>query len=103
MVLSFDVANSEGLTEREKRVLYKFFASRLTKENVVSLACEESRSQAQNKKTVNRRFFQLLKAGFFVPKKRIASKPSKNAIQKRKVEKQKRGELKKSRQKPRFD
>lgn len=103
IVLSFDVARSEGLSEREKNLLYKNLASRLSNEKILLLACDESKSQLQNKSKVVERFFEMIKAALYVPKKRIASKPSKASITRMKDKKRKRGELKNSRKKPRID
>ena len=103
VVLSFDVANSEGLSAREKRLLYKSICARLTKENVLLLACDDSKSQVQNKKKVIERFLELIEQGLFVPKRRIASKPSKNSIKRVKENKRKRSDIKKSRKKPGLD
>ena len=49
VILSFDLENSEGLNMREKKLLKKAMSSRLTKEGVLNLSCEESKSQHQNK------------------------------------------------------
>ena len=99
VVLSFDITRSEGLSQREKRLLYKAFASRLTNEKVLVLSCEEYRSQFQNKQAVIVRFLKLIKKGLFVPKKRLVSKPSKAALQRNKEKKKQRSELKASRKK----
>lgn len=97
------MANSEGLSAREKRLLYKSICARLTKENVLLLACDDSKSQVQNKKKVIERFLELIEQGLFVPKRRIASKPSKNSIKRVKENKRKRSDIKKSRKKPGLD
>jgi ribosome-associated protein len=102
VVLSFDVAQSKGLTNREKTQLYKTWASRLTQEKILLLACDDNRSQLQNKNKVIERFFELMKLGLFVPKKRLASKPSKASIKRMKDKKKKRGDLKGLRKKPDF-
>lgn len=103
VVLSFDVAHSKGLVWAEKSLLYKNIATRLTKEKILLLSCDESRSQLQNKNKVVERFFEILKAGLFVAKRRIASKPSKNSIKRIKDKKNQRGKLKQSRKKPGLD
>ena len=103
VVLSFDVSSSTGLNSREKALLYKNIATRLTNDNILILSCDESRSQLQNKTKVIERFFEIIKAGVFVAKRRIAAKPSKNSIKRIKDKKDQRGKLKQSRQKPRLD
>lgn len=102
VVLSFNVQHSGGLSIREKNQLYTSLSSRLTNDKEIQLACDDSRSQIQNKNKVIERFFDLLKVGLFVPKKRLASKPSKASIKRMKDKKKKRGEQKKLRQKPNY-
>jgi ribosome-associated protein len=103
VVLSFDVSGSKGLVWREKSLLYKNIAARLTNEKILILSCDDVRSQLQNKNKVIERFFEIIKAALHVPKRRIASKPSKNSIKRMKAKKGRRGDLKKLRQKPGLD
>ena len=103
VVLSFDIFNSEGLSNREKSQLYKTIANRLTSEKILLLSCDDSRSQLQNKTKVIQRFFEILKSGLFVAKRRIASKPSKSSIKRVKEKKKRRSDLKNSRRKPSLD
>jgi len=102
VVLSFEVMQSKGLDSEEKRQLCNSLASRLTLEKVLLLACDETKSQLQNKNRVIERFFELIKRGLFVPKKRLASKPSKASIRRVKDKKKKRGDLKGLRKRPDF-
>ncbi len=81
--LTFDLENSAGLTEDEKTLLGKTIANRLTKEGVLLLQCEESRSQHKNKELVIQRFFEVLKEGLVVPKTRIPTKTPKSVVKKR--------------------
>lgn len=100
--LIFDLQNSSELTDDEKILLTKNLQSKLTKENVLLLQCDESRSQHKNKEIVIERFFELIKNGLKVPKKRKATKPTKSSVEKR-IEKKKNIALKKVlRQKPKF-
>tara|TARA_B100000809_G_C15034844_1_gene493387 strand:- start:336 stop:791 length:456 start_codon:yes stop_codon:yes gene_type:complete len=100
VVLSFNVTQSKGLSSREKIQLYKTLVSRLTNDKVLILSCDDTRSQLQNKNKVINRFFELIKKGTFIPKKRVDSKPSKTSIKKMKDKKKKRGDLKNLRKKP---
>ncbi len=97
--LSFDLQNSQGLSEDEKARLQEKLASRLTKENVLLLSCSESRSQHKNKSIVIERFLNLIKENLKVRKPRKKSKPSKGAIEKR-LKSKKEKALKKSTRKP---
>jgi ribosome-associated protein len=98
--LLFDVSNSLEFTDEQKQLLLKNLSAKLTKENVLLLSCDESRSQHKNKEIVIKRFLTLIKKGLIVPKKRKATKPTKSSIQKR-LDKKKNIALKKvSRRKP---
>lgn len=97
--LSFDLLNSQGLSDEEKLRLKEKLASRLTKEGMLLLSCSESRSQHKNKSIVIERFLDLIKDNLKVKKPRKKSKPSKGAIEKR-LKSKKEHTLKKSRRKP---
>jgi len=81
--LSFDVINSEVLTEEQKQLLLKNLSSRLTKNDILILFCDESRSQHKNKEIAIERFLQIIKKGLTIPKKRKPTKPTKASIKKR--------------------
>ncbi len=81
--LAFDMQNSQALSQPEKERLYQKLGSRLTKENVLLLKCDESRSQHKNKELVVYKLFDILEKGLLVRKKRKRTNPSKSAIEKR--------------------
>ena len=56
VILSFDLKNSQALSEEEKLLLETKIASRLTSENILILNCDEDRSQLKNKTIVQRCF-----------------------------------------------
>jgi ribosome-associated protein len=98
--LIFDLQNSFEFSEDEKIVLLKNLQTKLTKENILLLSCDESRSQHKNKEIVIKRFLQLIINGLKVPKKRKATKPSKSSIKKRLDKKKKHAYKKAFRRKP---
>jgi ribosome-associated protein len=98
--LIFDFQNSIELTEEEKELLLKNLQSKFTKDGLLLLNCDESRSQHQNKELVIKRFIQLITNGLKIPKKRKATKPSKSSIQKRLDKKKKLAYKKAFRRKP---
>ena len=101
--LSFDLENTLSLSDSEKELLKTKLSSKLTKENVLILFCEETRSQHRNKEISIKRFLELLKINLMRPKKRQKTKPSKGAL-KRRVETKKRTSIKKAlRKKPNSD
>ncbi|AXT62199.1 aminoacyl-tRNA hydrolase [Aquimarina sp. AD10] len=100
--LSFNILNSKGLTDEEKLRLEQKLSSRLTKDGVLYLQCGDSRSQHRNKELVIKRLIDVLKAALYVPKKRIATKPSRGSVKKRLDSKQKHSLKKSNRKKPLF-
>ena len=101
--LTFDVLNSNSLSNEEKELLLKKLSNRLTKEAILILFCDESRSQHKNKEIVIKRFLELIKLNLIKPKVRKATKPSKASL-KRKAESKRKQALKKNlRKKPNLD
>ncbi|MDT7831042.1 alternative ribosome rescue aminoacyl-tRNA hydrolase ArfB [Flavobacteriaceae bacterium S356] len=101
--LFFDIPNSKGLSTEEKEVLQKHLSSKLTKDGILQLNASDSRSQHTNKEKVILRFFEVLKKGLVIPKKRKATKPSKASIQKRLQNKQSQSNKKVLRKKPNLE
>ena len=103
IVLTFDVFNSANFNEEEKEILLKNLRTRLSKENILTLTCDQSRSQHKNKEIAIKRFLEIISNGLKVKKTRKKSKPSKAAIRKR-LEKKSLNALKKAnRKKPTID
>jgi ribosome-associated protein len=101
--VSFDLINSEALSDVEKHRLQKSLASRLTNEGILQMQCSESRSQHRNKAMVIERLIVLLKENSKAPKKRKKTKPSKSAIQKRLTSKKNHALKKANRKRPPLD
>ena len=101
--LSFDLINSIALSLEEKELLQKKLKTRLTKEFILILQCDESRSQHKNKEIVIKRFFEVITNGLIVPKKRKPTKPSKSSIKKRLEKKKKQAYKKVFRRKPNLE
>lgn len=102
VVLNFDLKNSEALTDEEKELLYIKLESKLTKDQVLILTCDEDRSQLKNKEIVTKRFLSILEGALVVQKKRKTTKIPRSVIEKRLREKRSQSDIKQSRQKPRF-
>lgn len=100
VVLSFDLKNSQGLSEEEKALLENKLANRLTSEQILILNCDEDRSQLKNKAIVTKRFLDIITAGLVIPKIRKATKIPKSVIRKRIKDKKNVSEIKKNRRKP---
>lgn len=101
--LTFDLDASLGLSDVEKERLKKTIFNRLTKDGLLLLQCEESRSQHKNKALVIDRFFEVIEAGLIVPKKRKVTKVPRAVVKKRLKNKRVRSEKKANRKPPEFD
>ena len=97
VILSFDAKQSSILSDSEKKTLVAKLANKLTKDGVLIVYNQETRSQLENKKRVIREFIKLLEKAFYKPKFRKKSKPTKSSVQKRLTQKKHRSEIKQSR------
>ncbi|AWH84767.1 aminoacyl-tRNA hydrolase [Flavobacterium album] len=102
VVLSFDLANSQSLTDEEKALAEMRLASRLTNEKVVVLQCDEDRSQFRNKDIVIKRFFEMMDNALKEVKPRKPTKIPRAVIKKRIENKRRQSEIKQSRRRPNF-
>lgn len=103
VTLFFSIPKSKALSDEEKETLIKNINSKLTKEHLLILNCDESRSQHKNKELVIKRFIALIQEGLIVPKKRVATRTPKAVVKKRLDSKRKQSEIKTSRKKPDLD
>ncbi len=83
VALTFDLNGSEALSDNEKERIVLKLSNRLTKENLLLLQSEESRSQHKNKEIVIGRFMNIIENALRVPKKRKKTKPSRSAVERR--------------------
>ncbi len=100
VILFFDVQNSNAFTEQELQLVFKNLKSKLTKENMLIISSEETRSQHKNKEIVLEKFDHIIQNALIIPKRRKPTKPSKSSIKKRLVSKKIHSFKKISRRKP---
>ncbi len=103
VMLRFDVAGSPSLPDAVKARLVYLGGSRMTREGVLVLRSEGSRSQLLNRQEVRERLFALIREATFVPKKRKATKPTKGSQVRRVDAKKARSSVKQGRGKVRHD
>lgn len=103
VMLRFDVAASSSLPQAVKDRLAELGGSRMTRDGVLVLRSEGSRSQLLNRQEVRERLFALIREATFVPRKRKATKPSKGSQVRRVDAKKARSSVKQGRGKVRFD
>jgi len=100
VVLTFDLLNSQSLSDEEKELSQKKLKSKLTSEGILILNCDEDRSQLKNKEIVTKRFLEIIQKSLIVPKERKATKVPKSVIEKRLKDKSTNSEIKQNRKKP---
>lgn len=103
VVLSFDLKNSQALSEEQKVLLEQNISNRLTTDLVLILNCDEDRSQLKNKEIVTKRFLQIIKKALEVPKERKATRVPKGVIRKRIKDKKNVSQVKQNRRKPKVE
>ncbi len=100
---SFDVDGSNALSETEKLRLMDRLEHRLTSDGQLSLSCDTSRSQHQNKTLVGERMLTLLKGALITQQKRIPTKLSRSVKARRSERKIQHAQKKARRRKPDID
>ena len=85
VILRFDVGNSPNLPLAVKNRLAVLAGSRLTRDGVLVLRSEGTRSQLLNRQEVRERLIALIQEATIVPKKRRPTKPTR-ASQTRRVD-----------------
>lgn len=100
VVLRWNVAHSNLLTDEVKLVLKSQLKSKLTSVGDLVIAVQESRSQRENKELAIVKLNHLLKRSLTPKKKRKPTKPTKASKVNRQKEKKLKSEKKQWRQKP---
>ena len=100
VTLQFDVQRSQILTPDEKEMLLEKLSSRITRDGLLIVSAQATRSQLQNREEVVEKFDELLTKASAKRKPRKATKPSKSAKQERIKKKKAVSEKKKWRRKP---
>jgi len=91
--LRFDIGASSLPLEFKERLL-QINDQRITKDGVVVIKAQEYRNQEQNRNEALRRLKALLQSVATLPKKRVATKPTRSAQKKRLEGKSRHGSVK---------
>ena len=94
--LRFDI-NASSLPDFYKERLLAITDHRITKDGIINIKSQESRSQEENKEAALERLKELIKSVTVVQKKRRPTKPTKNSQKRRMDSKTKHGNIKKMR------
>ncbi len=95
--LRFDARNSSALPEPLRERLLARRDRRITDDGVVVISAQRFRTQERNREDARERLVALILAADHVPKKRIATKPSKGAKERRLTGKRERSTIKSGR------
>ena len=96
--LRFDVSNSPSLSEGVKQRLTRLAGKRMTEEGVLIIEARRYRERERNRLDAVARLRHLVEQALLPPAKRVPTRPSAGAVNKRLTTKKKRGEIKRSRQ-----
>ncbi len=92
--LRFEAERSPSLTDPVKRRLKRIAGSKWTQDGALILFVQDTRSQPRNREIARERLAEMILKATHVPKRRIATKPTKGSVRRRLDEKKKRGEVK---------
>jgi len=93
----WSVAESEFFNDYQKELIQTKLKNRINAEGYLFLTVSESRTQLMNKNKAIEKIIELVDKALIVPKKRLATKPSKGQKQKRLDTKKKISEKKENR------
>lgn len=94
--LRFDI-NASTLPDFYKERLLEITDHRITKDGIINIKSQESRSQEENKEAALERLKELIKSVTIIQKKRKPTKPTRNSQKRRMDSKTKHGKTKKMR------
>ena len=97
--LRFDVAHSPSLPEALRARLLARRDRRLTVDGVLVIQANRFRDQAKNREDARARLTEIVRVALHVPKKRVATKPTRASKERRIASKKKRAQHKQGRSK----
>lgn len=95
--LSWNVDRSTILGPRQRERIRSRLRHRIDPDGNLRLASDAQRSQMRNREEVRRRLARLVAEALVPPKRRVATKPYRTAVERRLQDKKHRGELKRRR------
>ena len=101
--LRFDVLGSPSLPEGTRARLARLAGRRLSDEGVLVIRADRFRTQERNREDARERLVELIRQASIVPKRRVATKPSRAEKERRREAKKRRGNVKRLRGSRDFD
>ncbi|WP_199538183.1 alternative ribosome rescue aminoacyl-tRNA hydrolase ArfB [Emticicia sp. C21] len=81
--LRFNIQTSALLSDVQKQRLFEKLQNQIVQDTVLVITAQEKRSQLQNKELAIKKFYKTLEKALHERKKRVATKPSGEAVEKR--------------------
>ena len=97
--LVFNLSASQSLPNHVKQRLRRLAGKRVSADGILTIRAKRYRTQEKNREDARRRFAELIRTALHNPKKRIKTRPSMNARQRRMDSKKKRAKTKDYRKK----
>jgi len=95
--LRWNVGETQALAEADRNRLLSRLGSRLTASRELLVVCGETRSQLRNLEIARARLAHLVRAALVPPKRRIRTRPSRGAVERRLEKKRARSQKKRER------
>jgi ribosome-associated protein len=95
--LRFDVVGSPSLPGGVRVRLARLAGRRLRDEGILVIRADRFRTQERNREDARERLTELIRRATIVPKRRVATKPSRASKERRRDDKKKRGRVKRLR------
>ncbi len=95
--LRFDVQKSPNLPQYVRDKILTSGDTRLTKDGILVIFADRHRTQTMNRADARKRLFEIIRQATLIPKRRVATKPSRGAKKRRLDSKTKRATIKKNR------
>ena len=95
--LRFRAAQARGLPERVRDNLIRLAGQRATKEGEIVIEAARFRTQERNREDARERLLELIRAALVVPRKRVATKPTRASKERRLGAKKRRASVKQGR------
>lgn len=99
VILKWNLLQSTSISEETREKLLTKLAGKLTNEGYIIIRSEVHRDQDQNKSECIAKLHGLLQKALIVPKKRVATKPTRSSVRKRLDSKTRHSEIKSLRKK----
>jgi len=100
ITLRFDVGGSPSLDEEQRQRLLEVLATRINRQQVLSISSQRHRSQAANREATVERFVELLSGALELPTERRPTRKSRRVERRRLEDKRHRSQRKRERSKP---